>query len=73
VLRHSLPWPAEDDTPSMPRVALEAVIEAPWGPIRVTTTHLEYYSGAQRAAQVARLRELNAEAQTHARARPSAR
>jgi endonuclease/exonuclease/phosphatase family metal-dependent hydrolase len=73
VLRHSLPWPGEDDTPSMPRVALEAVIEASWGLVRVTTTHLEYYSGAQRAAQVARLRELHAEAQAHARARASAR
>jgi len=73
VLRHSLPWPGEDDTPSMPRVAVEAVLEAPWGPLRVTTTHLEYYSAAQRAAQVARLRELNAEALAHSRARPSAR
>ena len=57
----------------MPRVALEAVIEAPWGPVRVTTTHLEYYSGVQRAAQVARLRELHAEAVGHSEARPSAR
>jgi endonuclease/exonuclease/phosphatase family metal-dependent hydrolase len=73
VLRHSLPWPAEDDTPSMPRVALEAVIEAPWGPVRVTTTHLEYYSELQRAAQVARLRQLHAEAVEHSKARPSAR
>ena len=73
VLRHSLPWPGEDDTPSMPRVAIEVVIEAPRGPLRVTTTHLEYYSVAQRAAQVARLRELHAEALAHSRARPSAR
>ena len=73
VLRHSLPWPAEDDTPSMPRVALEAVIDAPWGPVRVTTTHLEYYSDLQRAAQVARLRELHAEALAHSGARASAR
>jgi endonuclease/exonuclease/phosphatase family metal-dependent hydrolase len=73
VFRHSLPWPAEDDTPSMPRVAIEAVIEAPWGPVRVTTTHLEYYSAKQRAAQVARLRELQAEALGHSRARASSR
>jgi len=73
VLRHSLPWPAESRTPSMPRVAIEAVIEAPWGPVRVTTTHLEYYSGAQRAAQVERLRELHAEACAHSRAEPSGR
>jgi endonuclease/exonuclease/phosphatase family metal-dependent hydrolase len=70
VLRHSLPWPADPGTPSMPRVALEAVIEAPWGPVRVITTHLEYYSAAQRAAQVERLRELHAEAYAHSRAAP---
>ena len=73
VLRHSLPWPPGDDVPSMPRAALEAVLEAPWGLVRVTTTHLEYYSEAQRTAQVERLRELHAEACAHARTRPSAR
>ncbi len=62
VLRHSLPWPAHGGVPSMPRAALEAVIEAPWGPVRVTSTHLEYYSGLQRAAQVERLREIQREA-----------
>jgi endonuclease/exonuclease/phosphatase family metal-dependent hydrolase len=73
VLRHSLPWPAEDQVPSMPRVAIEAVVEAAWGLVRVTTTHLEYYSGAQRAAQVERLLVLNAEAIAHSRARPAER
>jgi endonuclease/exonuclease/phosphatase family metal-dependent hydrolase len=48
ILRHSLPWPASPDTPSMPRVAVEAVI----GELLVITTHLEYYSAAHRAAQV---------------------
>src|SRR4051812_18225191 len=62
VLRHSLPWPAAPDVPSMPRVAVEAIVEAPFGPLRVITTHLEYYSGAHRAAQIDRLIELNAEA-----------
>src|SRR5579859_914363 len=71
VLRHSLPWPAETGQPSMPRLALEAVVAAPFGLLRVTTTHLEYYSTAQRAAQVERLRELHAEACAHARAAPS--
>ncbi len=70
--RHSLPWPAESDTPSMPRIAIEAVIEAPFGLVRVITTHLEYYSARQRAAQVERLRELHIEACGHARAKPSA-
>lgn len=72
VFRHSLPWPADDGAPNMPRVALEAVIEAAWGAVCVTTTHLEYYSAAQRAAQVARLRELHAERLAHAASTPSA-
>jgi len=57
VLRHSLPWPAAD-VPTMPRSAVEAVVEAPFGPLRIITTHLEYYSGAHRAAQVERLRQI---------------
>ena len=60
--RHALPWPADPGVGTMPRVALEATLEARSGPIRVTTTHLEYYSDVQRRAQAARLRELNAEA-----------
>jgi endonuclease/exonuclease/phosphatase family metal-dependent hydrolase len=73
VLRHALPWPPEDGVPSMPRVAIEAVVDAAWGPVRVTTTHLEYYSAAQRAAQVGRLLEINQDAIAHAAARPSDR
>lgn len=65
-LRHSLPWPPDPDVPSMPRVAVEAVLETRSGPLRVTTTHLEYYSPRQRTAQVERLRELHAEAAAHA-------
>ncbi len=65
VLRHALPWVADPSVPSMPRGALEAVIEAPFGPLRVTTTHLEYYSGVHRTAQIERLRELHAEACAH--------
>jgi len=65
-LRHSLPWPPDPDVPSMPRVAVEAVLETRPGPLRVTTTHLEYYSPRQRTAQVERLRELHAEAAAHA-------
>ena len=70
--RHTLPWPAESGTPSMPRIAIEAIVDAPGGPVRVTTTHLEYYSARQRVAQVARLRELHVEACEHARAKSSA-
>ena len=57
VLRHSLPWPPSD-VPTMPRTAVEAVVEAPFGALRVITTHLEYYSGTHRAAQIERLRQI---------------
>jgi endonuclease/exonuclease/phosphatase family metal-dependent hydrolase len=68
VFRHLLPWPADPATPSMQRVLLEAVVTAPWGPIRVMTTHLEYYSTAIRAAQIDGIRTLHAQACAHARA-----
>jgi endonuclease/exonuclease/phosphatase family metal-dependent hydrolase len=60
VLRHSLPWPPSAQ-PSMPRTAVEAVVDAPFGALRVITTHLEYYSATHRAAQVERLREIRDE------------
>jgi endonuclease/exonuclease/phosphatase family metal-dependent hydrolase len=68
--RHALPWPADASRDSMPRVAVEAVVQAPFGPLRVTTTHLEYYSAVQRMAQARRLRELHAEACARALAGP---
>ena len=45
----------------MPRVAVEAIVEAPFGPLRVVCTHLEYYLAEHRAAQVARLAQLRLE------------
>jgi len=72
VFRHSLPWPADPAVPSMPRAVLEAVVAAPGGPLRVLTTHLEYYSAIQRAAQVEALRNLLAEGHGHATAPRSA-
>jgi endonuclease/exonuclease/phosphatase family metal-dependent hydrolase len=62
VRRHSLPWPTDPAQPSMPRVAVEMTLQAPMGPLRVTTTHLEYYSEVQRRAQALRLRNLHDEA-----------
>src|SRR5579863_4577031 len=59
VIRHTLPWPADPDAPSMQRVALEAVLRAPGGSVRVVTTHLEFYSLKQRLAQVDELRRLH--------------
>jgi endonuclease/exonuclease/phosphatase family metal-dependent hydrolase len=58
VMRHSLPWPATR-APSMPRAAMEVTLQAAFGAVRVTSTHLEYYSSRHRAAQVERLRELH--------------
>ena len=68
VFRRLLPWPADTSVPSMQRSAVEAVLESRYGPLRVTTTHLEYYSAKQRAAQVEALRGLQIEAAGHAAA-----
>jgi endonuclease/exonuclease/phosphatase family metal-dependent hydrolase len=66
VWRHLLPWPADAEHADMPRMAIEAVIECPAvGALRVTTTHLGYYSAAQRLAQVEGLRALHAAAHAH--------
>ena len=62
VWRHLLPWPAEADAPSMQRVLVEAVVESDVGPLRVMTTHLEYYAQAQREAQIDAIRHLHIEA-----------
>lgn len=62
VWRHLLPWPAETAAPSMQRVLVEAVVESGAGPLRVMTTHLEYYSQRQREIQIDAIRRLHAEA-----------
>jgi endonuclease/exonuclease/phosphatase family metal-dependent hydrolase len=59
---HLLPHPAEGGTKHMQRQAIEAVVQAPFGPLRVMTTHLEYYSAAHRAAQIEHLRRIHDEA-----------
>ena len=64
--RHLLPWPADADHVDMQRVAVEAVIAAQdVGDLRVTTTHLAYYSAAQRLAQCQALRDRHAAAKGH--------
>ena len=55
VLRHQLPWFGGEGQ-NMPRVLLEAVVMAPFGPVRVMTTHLEYSSDVLKAAQVDAIR-----------------
>jgi endonuclease/exonuclease/phosphatase family metal-dependent hydrolase len=71
VSRHLLPWPADAEHADMQRMAIEAVIEAPGvGAVRVTATHLAYYSAVQRLAQCEALRGLHAAACGH-RAAPA--
>ena len=66
--RRLLPWPADPSVTSMQRSAVEVVLDLRSSSLRVTTTHLEYYSAKQRAAQVEALRELQIEAAGHAAA-----
>ena len=61
VFRHALPQPAEPGVLHMPRHAIEAVVAAPFGPLRIVTTHFEFHSAAQRLAQAERLRDLHRE------------
>jgi endonuclease/exonuclease/phosphatase family metal-dependent hydrolase len=56
VLRWTLPWEAAH-TNNMPRILIETVVMAPFGPLRVMTTHLEYSSDKLRRAQVEGIRE----------------
>jgi endonuclease/exonuclease/phosphatase family metal-dependent hydrolase len=65
-MRTQLPWPSDPAVRSMPRMLLEVLVQTPSGPLRVMTTHLEYYSPTQRAAQVDAVRRRYAEASTHA-------
>ena len=66
VQHHSLPYPADTSVRSMPRLATSATLLAPWGPLRVMTTHLEYYSPRMRMAQTQELRRLHAQASAQA-------
>ncbi|MBC5764984.1 endonuclease/exonuclease/phosphatase family protein [Ramlibacter albus] len=60
VQHHPLPYPADGGVRSMPRMCTVVTVDAPGlGPVRVMTTHLEYYSRIQRMAQARALRELH--------------
>jgi len=67
VFRHLLPHPVDPGQRGMPRIALEAIVRAPFGSVRVITTHLEYYGTLKRTAQVEALRSIYAEGSGHAR------
>lgn len=71
VQHHALPWPADAGVRSMPRMCTVVTLRSPvLGPVRVMTTHLEYYSEPQRMAQALALRELHIAACAHAAAPP---
>ena len=61
ILRVTLPWEAAQ-TRNMPRVLIEATVLAPFGPLRVMTTHLEYSSDTLRRAQVEAIRDVHCQA-----------
>jgi endonuclease/exonuclease/phosphatase family metal-dependent hydrolase len=65
VFRHTLPFPADASAPGMQRVALESVLQAPGGALRVITTHLEFYSARQRSAQIEALRSIHETGHAH--------
>ncbi len=57
-----LPYPSPaDEVPglSMPRMVSVCTVKAPWGPVRVMTTHLEYYSQKIRHEQTRALHALH--------------
>jgi endonuclease/exonuclease/phosphatase family metal-dependent hydrolase len=73
VQHHPLPYPADPGVPSMPRMCTVVTLQDPLlGPVRVMTTHLEFYSRVQRMAQARALRALHAQACEQAAAPPAA-
>lgn len=71
VQHHPLPYPADGGVRSMPRMCtVVTVVDPALGPVRVMTTHLEFYSQRQRLAQAIALRELHAQACAQAAAPP---
>ena len=70
VFRHLLPFPVEPGVNGMPRMALEAAIVAPFGEVRIITTHIEWYSKVQRTAQIEALRAIYADGRAYAEKGP---
>jgi endonuclease/exonuclease/phosphatase family metal-dependent hydrolase len=62
VQHHPLPYPADAGVRSMPRMCTVVTLQDPTlGPVRIMTTHLEFYSKRQRMAQALALREMHAQ------------
>jgi endonuclease/exonuclease/phosphatase family metal-dependent hydrolase len=71
VQHHPLPYPADAGVRSMPRMVTVVTVRDPvLGPVRVMTTHLEYYSKVQRMAQAKALRDLHLQSSAQAAAPP---
>jgi endonuclease/exonuclease/phosphatase family metal-dependent hydrolase len=60
--RHALPWPNDPGKKTMPRVAVEATLQAPMGPVRSRRRTSSTTPTSRRRAQVRRLRNLHDEA-----------
>ena len=58
VTSHMLPWPAVEAR-TMQRQGLEAIVVSSFGPVSVTTCHLEFHSDLHREAQIRELRRLH--------------
>lgn len=73
VQHHPLPYPQDGGVRSMPRMATVLTVQDPrLGPVRVTTTHLEFFSARQRMAQALALRALLLQAAAQAACPPPA-
>ncbi len=72
VQHHPLPYPDDAGVRSMPRMCTVATVLAPWGPVRVMTTHLEFYSARQRLAQTRALLDIHVQASRQAAHAPQA-
>jgi len=70
-VRHlALTYPADAKASSMPRMLSEVTVETEVGWVRFATTHLEFFSPRQRAAQATRIQELHLEASAQMRQPP---
>ncbi|MDE2418132.1 MAG: endonuclease/exonuclease/phosphatase family protein [Burkholderiales bacterium] len=72
VQHYPLPYPADDAVRSMPRMCTVATMLTPMGPLRVMTTHLEFYSPRQRLKQTEALVDLHTQACAHSAQPPLA-
>lgn len=57
IVHHKLPQPADPQSMHMPRQASEILINYQDDPLRIVTTHLDYFASAQRSRQIAYLAE----------------